>query len=268
MSTAPGVHSYFRRSFDGNVPMTPSEIRDQILAVRDAILEPVIGYPAGGMFSPSPHWISCSISIVFSLKNVGRALCRNPFLRVKPDCDLNSYTATYDGALEAWKTMFPYGTLIHVDDQQTCLALNFNACVYADVLGAHFYKGDSDLTETVFIFPGCPNHQVETISDKTSLRGIDFHLRYGAENAPVTEQTITYSRKELAKGSYRNPACGTCIFKTTVTGRVIWLTLSELRKSAPTPPATTFRRHAGGDHRLTDFLASPNKLGLSLAPRH
>jgi hypothetical protein len=200
MSTAPNVHRYYRRSFEGTVPMTPSEIRDQILAVRDAILEPIVTYPAGGSFSPSRHWISAHISFVFSLKNVGRSVCRNPFLRVHADADLYSHSATYDSALAAWKTMFPDGTLIHVDDQQSCLSLSLNACVLTDRLSAHFHNQSHDLTDAVMIFPGSQNHNVSTITDKTSLDGVELHLRYGAENAPVTERTVPFSRLELARG--------------------------------------------------------------------
>jgi hypothetical protein len=200
MSTAPGVHRYYRRSFEGTVPMTPSEVRDQILAVRDAILEPVIAFPAGGMFSPNAHWISASVSIVFSLKNTGRALCRNPFFRVKGDCELHSHSATFDGALAAWKTMFPYGTLIHVDDQLSCLALSLNACILPSVLAANFNKRSHDLTQSVMIFPGSGNHQVQTITDKVSLENVELHLRYGAENAPVADTTLVFGRRDLARG--------------------------------------------------------------------
>ena len=180
--------------------MTPSEVRDQILAVRDAILEPIISYPAGGSFSPGPRWISLSAPIVFSLRNVGRALCRNPFLRVKGDVNLYSHSATYDGALAAWKTMFPDGTLIHVDDQQSCLSLSVNACVLSNRLSALFDSQSTDLTDAVMIFPGSRNHNVDTVTDKTSLEGIELYLRYGAENAPVTDKTVSFSRRQLARG--------------------------------------------------------------------
>jgi hypothetical protein len=200
MSTAPNVHRYYRRSFEGTVPMTPSEVRDQILAVRDAILDPVVTYPAGGGWSPSSQWISASVPIVFSLKNIGRALCKNPFLRVKGSVSLHSHSATYDGALQAWKTMFPDGTMIHVDDQQTCLSLSLNACILSGQLACHFSNHSSDLTDSVLIFPGSSSYDIRTITDKESLDRVDLHLRFGAENAPVADQTVTFSRAELVRG--------------------------------------------------------------------
>lgn len=199
MSTAPGVHSYFRRSFEGNVPMTPSEVRDQILAVRDAILEPVVPAPAGGSFSMNHDWVSARVSFVFYLRNVGQALCRIPFLRVKSSCKLHSHQATYDRVLRAWKTEFPYGTLIHVEDQLRCLSLAFHACVRFDILRALFKTEAMDLTESVMIFPGSDNYHTTTVTDKVSLSGIDFELRFGAENAPATTAEISFSRRQLAK---------------------------------------------------------------------
>jgi hypothetical protein len=199
MSTAQGVHSYFRRSFEGSALMTPSEIRDQILAVRDAILEPVVVYGAGGSFSNQGAWISARIPVQFSLKNVGQALCRNPFLRVKASCALYSHSATYDYDLGAWKTLFPYGTLIHVDDQQSCLGLNLNACIRLDVLSALFERNSGQLAEAVIVLPGGQEYHASTITDKVSLEEVEFVLRHGAENATVNETVLGISRMAFAK---------------------------------------------------------------------
>lgn len=200
MSTAPGVHSYFRRSFQGNVPMTPSEVRDQILAVRDAILEPIAKFPAGGMYSMGRSWVSARASVVFALKNVGQALCRNPFLRVRSAVKLVSHSATFDSALGAWKTTFPNGTFIHVDDQESCLSVGFNMAVRFDVLNRLFDSMATDFTECVVVLPGAQNHILKTITDKTSLEEIQFDLRYGAENAPARSSAITLNRRQIATG--------------------------------------------------------------------
>lgn len=200
MCTAQGVHRYLRRGFEGNALMTPTEVKDQMLAVRDAVLEPIISYPAGGSFSIAKTWISASVSIGFSLKNVGQALCRNPFLRVKADCDLHSSSVTFDAALEAWKTTFPYGTLIHVDDQQTCLSLSFNAAVRLDYLEHFFRNEETELTESVIILPGSQNHHLQTITDKKSLDQIELNLRFGSENSAADAKTVSFSRSHLAKG--------------------------------------------------------------------
>ena len=200
MCTAQGVHRYLRRGFEGNALMTPTEVRDQILAVRNAILEPVISYPAGGSFSMAQIWISVSLPVVFSLKNIGQALCRNPFLRVKADCALHSHSATFDGALNAWKTTFPDGTLIHVDDRLTCLSVSLNAAVRLDNLEFFFRNDKADLTESVVILPGSANRHLKTVTDKSSLESVEFQLRFGAENAVVDNRTVSFSRTELAKG--------------------------------------------------------------------
>jgi hypothetical protein len=200
MSTAPGVHSYFRRSFQGNVPMTPTEVRDQILAVRDAILEPIINYPAGGMYSMGYNWVSGRTSVVLSLKNVGQALCRNPFLRVSSETKLHSNSATFDAALGAWKTTFPYGTLIHVDDQESCLTLAFHIAVRFDILHRLFEHNASDFTESVLVLPAADSYRLDTITDKVSLEEICLHLKFGAENAPATESVVPLTRSKIASG--------------------------------------------------------------------
>lgn len=205
MSTAPGVHSYYRRSFEGAVPMTPSEVRDQILAVRDAILQPVVKAYSGGSFTNHRDWISARTSIGFHLKNVGQALCKNPFLRVQASCELHSHSYAFDHALQAWKTDFPYGTLIHVDDQKSCFSLSLIVIIRADVLGQKFDAGETNLTDAVIVPPGSTEFPVQTISDKVSLEGVDFKLRYGAENAPATESVISLSRRDIAKRLLEEP---------------------------------------------------------------
>lgn len=199
MSTAPGVHSYYRRSFEGSVPMTPSEVRDQILAVRDAILKPVVDACRGGSFTNQGEWISARTSVQFHLRNVGQALCKNPFLRVQASCGLHTNSSTFDGALQAWKTDFPYGTLIHVDDQISCFSLHLNAIIRADILAQQFEAGGANLSEAVIVLPGAAEFRTDTVTDKVSLEGIDFALRYGAENAPATESQVFLSRQDIAK---------------------------------------------------------------------
>jgi hypothetical protein len=199
MSTAAGENRYYRRSFSGNLLMTPGEIRDQILAVRDAILEPVIQPVAGGSFTNHGGWISACIAISLSLKNVGRALCRNPFLRARASSPLHSHSATYDDALQAWKTEFPDGTFIHVEDQKSCLSLSFYACIRFDILLLRFQQSLPMLTEAVLILPGSQDFRVDTISDKESLDRVELVLRYGAENAAAAETSVKLTREVLAK---------------------------------------------------------------------
>lgn len=199
MSIAPGVHSYFRRSFDGNVPMTPSEVKDQVLAMRDAILEPQYVWSKGGVYSTQPGWIAAQIPIEFRLKNVGRALCRNPFLRVRPSCTLHAQSGTFDASLASWKTTFPYGTLIHVNDQERCFELRVNALIYLDVLGDLFAREEIDLTDAVIMLPGQADYRCDTITDKVSLEHVGLSLSYGAENAPATEKEVLLTRRSLAQ---------------------------------------------------------------------
>lgn len=198
MSVATDVHRYYRRSFEGSVPMTPSEIRDQILAIRDAVLEPVIVEKAGGSFSNNRGIISGKRSIRFHLKNSGRALCKNPFLRIGASCALYSHAAHFDHHLNVWKTDFAPGTLVHIEDQIDCMGLYLNLIVRADLLQRAFEQNSDDLGAAVYMMPGAAEHHVSTVTDKVSLEEVVFTLRYGAENAPVSEQIYKLRRDQFA----------------------------------------------------------------------
>jgi hypothetical protein len=206
MSTAPGVHSYYRRSFNGSALMTPSEIRDQILAVRDAILQPVSICGTGNRFVQGEQWISGRVPITFRLKNVGRALCRNPFLRAVPNTSMYTHLDTFDGALNAWKTLYPADTFIHVGDQINALNLQFNVVVRLDVLGQLFSSRSNLLTPAVLILPGSEEIAISTVTDKVSQEEITFDLTYGAENAVLAETRVRFGRDRIASQVLMNPS--------------------------------------------------------------
>ena len=134
MSTAPGEHTYYRRGFEGSVLMAPSEIRDQILAVRDAVLLPITDTGSGGSFSQGEIWISVNQSVQFSLRNIGKSLCKNPYLRVNSTCPMYSHDARFDTVSQAWKTGFIPGWMIHSEDQIGCFSLNYSVLVRLDKL--------------------------------------------------------------------------------------------------------------------------------------
>lgn len=198
MSTAPNVHRYYRRSFEGNVPMTPSEVRDQILSIRDAILTPILYKNNGGSFSNNRGIISGRTSIRFYLRNSGRALCKNPFLRISANCQLHSHSTNFDHRQNVWKTEFPPNTMVHVEDDIDCMGLYLNLIVRADLVLRAFELNSDVFDDAVYMMPGAAEHHVSTVTDKVSLENVIFTLRYGAENAPVSEHIHTMSRSEFA----------------------------------------------------------------------
>lgn len=199
MSTAPGEHTYYRRGFEGSVLMAPSEIRDQILAVRDAVLLPIIDTGSGGSFSRGEIWISVNQSVQFSLRNIGKSLCKNPYLRVKSTCPMYSHDARFDTVSQAWKTDFIPGWMIHSEDQIGCFSLNYSVLVRLDKLDTAFSLDSDCLTDTVLLRPGVQHEQVKTITDKVSLDQIGFELRFGGENAAARVETYQLHRSTVAK---------------------------------------------------------------------
>jgi hypothetical protein len=199
MSTAPGVHSYFRRSFQGNVPMTPSELRDQILSVRDAVLDIKIRLGGGGMFTNHADHMSATLSVLFSLKNTGRTLCKNPFMRVNKTVKMNSNTNSYDSRFGGYKTEFPYGTMIHVEDELGCLNLQFSAIVDFFKLKEIFQSEEIDLTSSVILLPYHDAKEMMSIGDKESLPSLTFAVAFGAENAPARSEVMAVTRRAVAQ---------------------------------------------------------------------
>jgi Putative DNA-binding domain len=198
MSTAPDVHRYYRRSFTGSSLMTPSEIRDQILATREASLEPIIRAGGGSVFTAGAGWAGMKSGFQFKLRNIGNRLCREPFLRVAPSCNLTSYSSLFDSRLSAWKTDHPTGTLIHVGDEINSISLDYIARMDVDSLLNYERLTVKAILESVAILPGG-----DVFTDATflgdSLDSIQLSLTFGAENATARTEIIIFTREELAQ---------------------------------------------------------------------
>jgi hypothetical protein len=197
MSTAPGVHSYYRRSFDGSALMTPSEISDQILAVREALLKPTIDIVSGGTFSDMGDWLAIRTSFSFGLANFGSRICKNPFLRVQCDRATRSYGAGYDRRLNAWKMDIPSGALIHVDDAMSFFDLQFSAWISLEALrlGCGSEEG---LINAVRICETIGEPDVRALREQTQIDSLNLTVIFGAENAAAKTMAISFDRDELA----------------------------------------------------------------------
>jgi len=204
MSTAPGVHTYYRRSFEGSVPMAPNEVRDQILAIRDAILEPDISLDSGGSYSPNYFGTIGRRGLNFAIRNSGNAACKSPFLRVKSSCPLHSFGNYFDSAFSGWKTNFEPGTLIHVEDRLICFSLSFNFFVDFGELNTLFVSNNYLLTPAVKVFPGTEDYHVDHRQGQASLDSIDLTLIVGAENSVATRHEVCISRKDVARAILSN----------------------------------------------------------------
>jgi Putative DNA-binding domain len=197
MSTAPDVHRYYRRSFTGSSLMTPSEVRDQILATREAVLEPIVNAGVGGGLSNRIGWLSITSAIHFKLRNIGSRLCREPFLRVSISCELTS-SYMFDARLGAWKTNFSTGTHIHVDDELHCLSFQFLARIDTEIMRNHIDLTVEKLLESVKIFPRDDRYDDSSFNGE-GLDHIELGLTFGAENSTVMTETMIITRQQIAK---------------------------------------------------------------------
>ena len=198
MSTAPGVHSYYRRSFEGSALMAPSEISDQILAVREAALKPTVRVGPAGALSNMGAWVAISFGVYFGIENIGTRTCKNPFLRVRCDQPTTSHTATFDQRLGAWKNNLAPGTLLHVDDALAFFELRLLARVLVERLRLDANATSDDLVSAVRIYPGTDELHSRTLTGKQEVDTVAFEVTYGAENAAARVQAFTYSRNQIA----------------------------------------------------------------------
>jgi hypothetical protein len=198
MSTAPGVHTYFRRTFQGDVPMTPFEVQEQVLAVREATIEPTAKVARGASFSSASAWIAIGYSVQFGLENIGSRTCRNPFLRVRSSENGRSNNAAFDQRLDAWKSDLASGSLIHVDDALPLFGLEFIARVPFERLFTASSGTEEHLLDAVRIYRGGDDLHSPTITDKIEIEGLEFGATYGAENAVARTKEFYFTRREIA----------------------------------------------------------------------
>lgn len=199
MSTAPGVHRYYRRSFTGSALMTPSEVRDQILAIREAALEPIVVAGGGGSLHQRPDWIGIESGFSVRLRNVGTRLCRDPFLRIGSSCVLASNAFTFDARLAAWKSEYRSGLLIHVDDDGPAVSLRFLARLDKAPLRQPHELNERRLLNALTIHPAGDFHDVLAFAGP-GLEEIRLNIAFGADNAAVRTREVGFTRDQLARG--------------------------------------------------------------------
>jgi hypothetical protein len=199
MCTAPKVHRYYRRSFTGNEIMTPGEIRDQILAVREATLTPVVDVAEGGSMTRYPGYVAVEASIRIRLRNTGSRLCRDPFMRAAADCTLGSHMFGFDSRLGAWKTDYSPGMMIHVGDEAPAMMLRYLARLDTAPFLIPEEMTVERLLSAATILPLADFHsELSYMGD--GVPAIGLTITYGAENASVRSEQVVLSRDALARG--------------------------------------------------------------------
>ena len=139
MSIATGEHTFYRRTFQGDVPMTPLEVREQMLAVRDAQLELLIRR-GGSTVSSKFSCVTVKADFSLILRNSGSRMAKNPFIRVSSKPAMGSY-AHCDPLSGKHRTEFPTGSILHVGDSLPALSLYVSALVrHGDLYSGIFQR--------------------------------------------------------------------------------------------------------------------------------
>lgn len=198
MSTAPNTHTYYRRTFQGNVPMTPFEVEEQVLAVREALLDPTIKIGAGSTITSMPHWVSIGYGVAFGVENIGSRACLNPFLRVRSSEPPQTFGATFSARLGMWKNNVPWGTIVHVDDSLPFFSFQFIARVFPGDLVAAKKGGLSELLAAIHLYGANDELHSQTVTDKIEIDSLQFDINYGAENSVSRTRSFVFERSEIA----------------------------------------------------------------------
>ena len=198
MSTAPGVHTYYRRTFQGDVQMTPFEVVEQVLAVREAVLKPTLHLSTGSIASSVSGWITLGYGFAFTLENIGSRACLNPFLRVRSSQPAQSHGALLDARLDMWKNELPYGTIVHVGDSRSFFSLQFIARVFPEKFWS-IGNGDVEgMIDAIRIYGGTDDFHSSTVTDKLEVNEIRFDVNFGAENSVSRTQSFLFERREIS----------------------------------------------------------------------
>lgn len=196
MSTAQGEHTYYRRTFAGNIPMTPLEIKEQILSVREAQLNCVITR-GGATFSSVSDWLVLKVEFNLILENVGQTMCKNPFLRVDGHPSITSHHSI-DRHTGKYRTDFQSGTLLHVGDSMPALNLSMTSRIFHHDLRAALSNGEKELArDAVKLYGGEDDLHSTTIGDKKEIDTVELKILFGAENAATKYESVVIDTELL-----------------------------------------------------------------------
>lgn len=202
MSTAPNEHRYYRRTFQGTIPMTPLEIRDQMLAVRggDIRLKIVRGTHTVNRVS---DWISSKVDVHFILENIGSTMCRNLFLRVSSSPYMFSHNTNYLAERHSWN----YGPtdICHIGDLVSTMSVSYHCRILKNDLYRGLANADKESCyDAVRIYDGRDDIHSKTISDKLEIGHIDMNVIFGCEGAVAKKHSLRLANSDLARMAFHS----------------------------------------------------------------
>jgi len=194
-------HQYFRRTSDGTRLMEHGEVRDLLLAPREARLR-LERRVIQTVSSPNGH---CGIGIFFDIANVGRVAARNVFLRVGSLTEVTPECAQTEGVAALSRpngvTVFSavLGSILHVGDSQEMMHMKLRLAPilprrYAPPARDYETVDTSQLrSETRWLIG---RHRAGgTVSD--NLECLHFRFVYGAENGAIQDEEVRIDRSEI-----------------------------------------------------------------------
>lgn len=193
MSIASSEHTFYKRGFNGSMPMTVSEIRDQILATRDALLDLKIE-TQGGSSSVRESKIFLGFRLKGVLQNIGAISARNAFVKLKSSLQTYSYDGPADrrGFLN-WQ--LADGRIFTPGDEIETVGLNYWMAIDLISLSSSVGIGNRGKIPPAALAPHCnfltSAHNLDNIGELAKFKdSIPIMCEYGAENSPMKRVTI------------------------------------------------------------------------------
>jgi hypothetical protein len=97
-----------------------------------------------------------------------------------------------------WKNNLSYGTIVHVDDAWEFFTLQFIARVFLDELALSRHRGIDEMLASIRLYGDIYDLHSKTVTDKSEIDGLEFDVKYGAENAVARTKTFALGRDEIA----------------------------------------------------------------------
>ncbi|GAB4226037.1 MAG: hypothetical protein Tsb0032_32270 [Kiloniellaceae bacterium] len=204
MSMAPDHQKYFRRGVDATRVMDHSEIRDMLLAPREAELG--VSWSVDGYSSTERGvYDVLTVSVQLYLENVGTVAAIAPFMR----CFSQASWLKFEGAHEIDTRTHRNGSvgvyssrnnLLHASDELHVGQIRLSGGVFVDALRHKFSKSGSDALAFPDIWAfGDESVFRDLLTVNAEFEPVELSLVTGAENAPTRAHHFVWSKKNFIR---------------------------------------------------------------------
>lgn len=208
MSMAPDHQKYFRRSIDFTRPMDHTEVRDMILAPREARLS--VSLATGGFSTSSRDpFLILEISMVLFVLNKGRVAAVAPYVRLRSESQIVRLRPVGHFVLRNLRDgssgiYAPRDIVLHAEDELPAGNLTYRAGVFRDGIRARFYeRGPEGLRSNEFWAFGGNVDFDDLRSLEAPFEPVKLQFAAGAQNSLATEHAFLLSKDDLVEFSLR-----------------------------------------------------------------